>query len=135
MKYKTKPVEIEATQWFKNGDHPDDRVGEQIPDPAYAPEDGKTYTAIEGRVVRFFRNPDVSGTSKCEKCGEPMHEHGWIDETENGRTACPGDFVITNELGAHIPMDPNTFNDRFEPVLSPKDALNAEFEARHGQGG
>ena len=24
MKYRKKPVVIEATQWFKNGDHPED---------------------------------------------------------------------------------------------------------------
>lgn len=28
MKYRKKPVVIEATQWFKNGDHPEDHVGE-----------------------------------------------------------------------------------------------------------
>jgi len=40
-KYRKKPVVIEATQWFKNGDHPDDRFdatyeaagGEDAPEP------------------------------------------------------------------------------------------------------
>ena len=27
MKFRKKPVVIEATQWFKNGDHPADDVG------------------------------------------------------------------------------------------------------------
>jgi hypothetical protein len=27
MKYRKKPVVIDATQWFKNGDHPEDGKG------------------------------------------------------------------------------------------------------------
>ena len=29
MKYRKKPVVIEASQWFKNGDHPLDYVDEE----------------------------------------------------------------------------------------------------------
>ena len=46
---------IDATQWFKNGDHPDDRVGEVTTDPLGAP-----YTRQEGAVVRCVR-PGISG--------------------------------------------------------------------------
>ena len=31
-KFRKKPVVIEATQWFKNGDHPLDGVGMEAPD-------------------------------------------------------------------------------------------------------
>ena len=30
MKYRKKPVVIEATQWFKNGDHPNDYDEEYV---------------------------------------------------------------------------------------------------------
>jgi hypothetical protein len=31
--YRKKPVVVEAAQWFENGDHPNDQVGELRPDP------------------------------------------------------------------------------------------------------
>ncbi len=63
MKFRKKPVEVEATQWYKNGDHPDD---------------GET-DAVEGKIVRYFRNPSWDGEVECSVCGIRFHEHGWID--------------------------------------------------------
>src|SRR3990167_6296117 len=87
-KYRKKPVVIEATQWFKNGDHPDDAcyyVDDKSPDRYLS----------EGAVVRYFRRPDVPGDKPCAHCGVPMDAHGWIDTKEGGHIVCPGDWIIT----------------------------------------
>lgn len=79
MRYRKKPVEIEASQWFKNGDHPKDyacsetgfEAGGQI--TTFSGEERKE-KGWEGSVVRYFRRPDVSGDQACRHCGGRMHE-------------------------------------------------------------
>jgi len=118
-KFRKKPVIIEATQWFKNGDHPLDKVGEVIPDPFYT---DKTYKRLEGALVRFFRRPDVSGSARCRHCSELMHDHGWIDTKEGGHIVCPADWIITGVEGEHYPCKPSIFYasyDTTEPPTSP----------------
>lgn len=109
MKFRKKPVVIEATQWFRNGDHPFDdtrtvygSVGEPFPS--------------EGKVVRYFRRPDVSGGRACEKCGNTIDAHGWIDTLEGGHIVCPGDWIITGVKGEHYPCKPDIFAATYEPA-------------------
>lgn len=106
MKYRKKPVVIEATQWFKNGDHPEDR---------WSPE-GIIPEGREGRVVRYFRHPKISGESICSKCGIRMHEHGWIDTLEDGHNVCPGDWIIKGVKGEFYPCKPDIFEATYEKV-------------------
>lgn len=112
-KYRKKPVVIEAVQWLRNGDHPDDGVGEELPDP-WNPRG--TYTRLEGKVVRFYRHPDVPGEQECGHCSATMHHHGWIDTLEGGHTVCPGDWVITGVQGEVYPCKPHIFEATYEPV-------------------
>ncbi len=106
-KYRKKPVVIEATQWFKNGDHPEDG-NDTFPDGEYK---GEKY---EGLVVRYFRRPDVSGDRACEKCGNTMHDHGWVDTLEGGHIVCPGDWIITGVQGERYPCKPDIFAATYE---------------------
>ena len=106
MKYRKKPVVIEATQWFKNGDHPEDR---------WSPE-GVIPADWEGRVVRYYRHPQVSGDKTCNMCGSTMHVHGWVDTLEGGHIVCPGDWIITGVKGEHYPCKPDIFDMTYEPV-------------------
>jgi hypothetical protein len=116
--YRKKPVVIEATRWFKNGDHPEDRVGEQEPDPLAGSglTDSDTYERLEGAVVRFYRNPDDDGRRECEHCGRIMHDHGWIDTLEGGHNVCPGDWVITGVKGERYPCKPDIFEATYDPA-------------------
>ncbi len=98
MKFRKKPVVIEATQWFKNGDHPDD-----------GPENR------EGDVVGFYRAPEINGMSKCKHCGKQMQDHGWIDTLEGGHVVCPGDWVITGVVGERYPCKPDVFDATYSP--------------------
>ena len=115
MKYRKKPIEIEATQWFKNGDHPED---------AWSWIARKSHNSIlssdsfrsEGKVVRYFRRPDVPGESACSECGRTFHVHGWIDTLEDGHRVCPGDWIITGIKGERYPCKPDIFAATYDPV-------------------
>ena len=107
MKFCKKPVIIEATQWFKNGDHPEDNLANELK------SDG---TPPEGEVVRYFRRPDVPSDKICEICGHFMEQHGWIDMLECGHVVCPGDYVITSIRGEEYPCNPDIFETTYEPA-------------------
>ena len=74
-------------QWYTNGDHPDDKC------ILYTDSDGTPFLG-EGNIVRRYRHPEIKGSSHCSKCGNIMHLHGWIDQGEEGRTVCPGDYIV-----------------------------------------
>ena len=120
MKYRKKPIIIEATQWMKNGDHPLDYVEDRD-----GFENGELHiftgaeckaNGFEGDVVRYYRHPNVPGDSLCEQCGQPHHIHGWIDTLEQGHRVCPGDYIITGIKGEHYPCKPDIFEATYEKV-------------------
>jgi hypothetical protein len=111
MKFRKKPVIIETTQWFKNGDHPEDDVMRPFEDTGEIPT-----VPREGKVVRYFRHPDISGETICSKCGITMHHHGWIDTLEDGHNVCPGDWIITGVKGERYPCKPDIFAQTYESV-------------------
>lgn len=110
MKFRKKPVVIEATQWFKNGDHPDDAI--RLLDASHGGQNKTIET--EGKVVRYYRDPGVFGMSRCKHCGDIMHNHGWIDTLEGGHIVCPGDWIITGVKGEHYPCKPEIFEMTYE---------------------
>jgi hypothetical protein len=96
---------IEAHRWQQNGDHPGDNC--QVI-PATLPGDEYSEFWSEGRVVRYYRNPDLDGGFQCPLCGITMHLHGWIEpensigvfaDNGNGTVVCPGSMIITAGLG------------------------------------
>jgi hypothetical protein len=103
VKYRKKPVVIEAARWFKNGDHPDDGLAGR-----------------EGAVVRYFRRPEpeYDDDKIHEPCGYTWHSHGWIDTLEGGHTVCPGDWIITGVQGERYPCKPDIFEATYEAVES-----------------
>lgn len=113
MKYRKKPIVIEATQWFKSGDHPEDSRKE------FKGSDGKMFLG-EGKVVRYYRNPNLNGQMLCENshggCGNIMHNHGWIDTLEGGHVVCPGDWIITGIKGEYYPCKPDIFEATYDLV-------------------
>lgn len=117
MKFRKKPIVIDAHQWHKNGDHPlDDVVPIQV---------GQSIFDSEGRIVRYFRHPQVDGDKPCEHCGNIMFVHGWIDTLEGGHIVCPGDWIITGIAGEHYPCKPAIFESTYEPMPD-------ESPKRHG---
>lgn len=108
MKYRKKPVVIEAHQWHKNGHHPEDVSDRFV--------GGVSDGDAEGLLVRRFRHPDVPGDRLCKHCGVRMHDHGWIDTLEAGHNVCPGDWIITGIKGEHYPCKPDIFEATYESV-------------------
>lgn len=94
---------MNATQWFKNGDHPQDSCGTFSL--------GEVPVLGEGKVVRYFRS-SLFGRDYCGHCEKIWHEHGWIDEGAGGQTVCPGDFII-EVSGKHYSICPKTFKALF----------------------
>ena len=103
MKYRKKPVVIEATQWFKNGDHPKDGT-ETFEEGTFKGE------LLEGKVVRYYRTPNLDGLDSCDACGKLMYDHGWIDTFEGGHIVCQGDWIITGVKGEYYPCKPDIFD-------------------------
>jgi hypothetical protein len=88
MKYKKKPVIIEAIQWFNDGDDPD-------------VEDYELYHKLEGINI-------------CKICDKGMYSHGWIKTLEGGHIVCPGDYIITGIKGEKYPCKPDIFKLTYE---------------------
>ena len=108
-KYRKKPVVIEATQWFKNGDHPEDKT--EVFNSSTAP--GGTIRS-EGKIVRRHNVPDSCNKIKCKHCDIIMRNHGWIDTLEGGHIVCPGDWVITGVSGEMYPCKPDIFEKTYD---------------------
>ena|SRR5205807_5319779 len=108
-RFRKRPVIIEAHQWFKNGDHPQDACYPITSDEG-------TGFMSEGKIVRYYRTPDGDGDRLCEHCNIRMHNHGWIDTLEGGHIVCPGDYVITGVVGEHYPIKLAILAKTYEPV-------------------
>ena len=101
MKYRKKPVVIEAHRWYQNGDHPrDEYVG----------------LLTEGKLVRYYRTPESAGHGVCKHCGFLLHDHGWIETLEGGHIVCPGDWIIEGIQGEFYPCKPDIFEQTYEKV-------------------
>ena len=92
MKFRKKPIVVEAEQWFKVSEY---REG--------------VY-----RIVDYYRNPEVDEKTKCKQCGDIMHNHGWIDTLEGGHTVCPKDWIIIGIKGEKYPCKPDIFEQTYE---------------------
>lgn len=118
--YRKKPVEVEATQWFKNGDHPLDysktHMGYEKDTLREFPPEERMANKWEGDIVRYYRTPALNGSNVCKHCGRTMHYHGWIDTLEGGHIVCPGDWIITGVAGENYPCKPDIFNATYEAV-------------------
>lgn len=90
MKYRKKPIVIEAVQWFKIGDH-----DEVIP-----------YNSI------------VVAEGTCELCGKSYAEHGLVSTLEDSHDVahrvCPEDWIIKGVQGEFYPCKPDIFEATYE---------------------
>lgn len=90
MKYRKKPVVIDASQWWIYGDHPA----------------VKRYTVRDGDPM------------DCGWCKKPYAEHGGIstlEDTDLGmHVVCPGDWIITGVKGEHYACKPDIFAQTYD---------------------
>jgi len=85
MKFVKKPVVIEASQWFRTGDHP------QVHD----------------------YDPYGENTVPCQHCYKSMCKHGWIITLEGGHIVCPGNWVVKFREGYEI-LNSSEFAEKYE---------------------
>jgi hypothetical protein len=108
MKYRKKPVLTEATQWFANGDHPEDQ-SESIQLA------GGGSGLSEGKVVRYFRSLHIPGGRFCSECGNSMQHHGILDGLNGEEIICPGDYIVTSQKGEYYKLSAADFEAQYEP--------------------
>lgn len=102
MKYKTKPVEIEAIQWDgKNREEIFDFVGKEL---EVNLESETAYVAGQGAPIFSLTIPTLEGDHK----------------------AMQGDFIIRGLKGEYYPCKPDIFEMKYKPV---KEELN-ELESK-----
>ena len=89
MKFRKKPVVVEAVQWFKNGDASHAPI---IPVDNDHPE------------------------AKCMVCGNLWDAHANCKTLEGFHIVCPGDWIITGVHGEHYPCKPDIFEKTYEPA-------------------
>ena len=131
---------VDAEQWFKNGDHSEDNCETFISTGTSSnsldiPLDGTSSNILlegtcinedflpkgtsfqgEGKVVRYFRRPDIDGSIICIMCQHTLHEHGWLDSpTQYCERVCPGDWIV-KENGAFNAYHPFSFTLKYVPL-------------------
>lgn len=121
MKYRKKPVLTEATQWFTNGDHPQDNT---VPITLPGGEKGRS----EGKVVQYFRALHIPGLRRCPNCGNPMHLHGLLEGINGEEIICPGDYIVTNRHGRYYKLSAADFETQYESYSEPEQTMNPGSE-------
>jgi hypothetical protein len=90
MKFRKKPVVIEATQWFKMGDHP----------------------AVMG--LPTLKTMEIGLALGAKSDGILPNKLGWVETLEGGHVVTPGDWIITGVKGEHYPCKPDIFEMTYE---------------------
>lgn len=111
-RFKKMPIVVKATQWFKNGDHPEDDVFRPFEDTGKIPDKPR-----EGAVVGYYSSAfSPGGQDMCSRCGELMYTHGQLRAPEGNHVVCPGDWIITDLKGERHPCKPDIFEASYEEV-------------------
>ena len=94
MKYRKRPVVIEAFQWFQLGDH-----SHVLP----------LHTATPVNLENL----------ECNHCHRKMAGHGNVVTLEGSHIVCPGDWIIKGK-GEFYPCKPDIFEMTYDPVETGK---------------
>lgn len=97
MKYRRKPVVIDATQWWRPGDH----TAVVHPVPSAVPIPAELQTTSNSKVTPA-------------QLGAIQTLEGWMLVT-------PGDYIIRGVRGEHYACKPDIFSETYEPAPDPTD--------------
>jgi len=98
MKFRKKPVVIDATQWTG--------LGCVNPDVTKYLDENHLINTGETCKEEIYGKP----------CGRLLIEHGWVKTKEGGHIACPSDWIITGIKGEKYPCKPDIFEQTYERV-------------------
>lgn len=90
MKFRKKPVVIEAEQW-----------------------DGK-FDDVVFSFIWFIAFKDRE--TECPQCHNPLSRHGRVNTLEGSHIVCPNDWIITGVKGERYPCKPDIFEATYELV-------------------
>ena len=96
-KYRKKPIEIDAVQWFLFGDHNAVLNYHEAYDEGY----------------RMYSDPTDAGLATLVNSYKGK---GLIKTLEGWYEVCPGDFIITGVKGECYPCKEDIFNITYEKV-------------------
>lgn len=89
MKFRKKPVVIEAEQW--------------------------THFPVEVNSICGQANLTFySGAERCEHCGNPLYAHAKCPTLEGFHIVCPNDWIIKGVKGEFYPCKPDVFDMTYE---------------------
>lgn len=94
MKFRKKPVVIEATQWLKDGDHPMVEM---------------CWFDQEGRIRWAPGDNEAINVFQCTKRSAIRTLEGWHEVT-------PGDWIIQGVQGEFYPCKPDIFEATYEAI-------------------
>lgn len=106
MKFVHRPIVIDAIQWFKNGDHPQDRCETLM-------INGKPMLD-DGEIVRRYYGLYSDHIGQCLECGKAYNDHGRVNTGQDWVKVCPGDWIVSTIDGFHQPLKPVIFEQLFE---------------------
>lgn len=101
MRARKKPIEVEATRWIEQGDHP---------------------------AVSPWGSTLVPGGFECDECPRLLEEHGLVKSLEGTMRVCPGDWVITGVSGEHYAIKPETFERSYDRIEEIEEGEEGAFE-------
>ena len=110
-KYSKKPVEVDANQWFKNGDHPEDKSK-----GFWGGAKKQDWIEPDGKIVMRHGMGFIDGEKLCKHCENKMSIHGWISTLEGGHIVCPADWIIEGVKGEFYPCKPDVFKLTYEKI-------------------
>lgn len=96
-KFRRKAVVLEASQWFKHGDH-----------PSVQPINNDTVNPLPDWTKEDLDDLIMGGTNPLTI--------GLIPTLEGAHIVRPGDWIMTGTHGEHYPIKPDIFPDLYEPV-------------------
>lgn len=111
QKYRKRPVVIEAFQWFKKGDHPEDNCETIHPNP-----DNNVHLKSFLSENEFIEYYGFGRNKICKICNKSLYHHGCIRTLEGKHIVCPGDYIITGIQGEQYPCKPDIFEATYEKV-------------------
>lgn len=92
MKFRKRPVVVDAVQFHIDEHFDGKRVHEDIP-------------GVKTRLDQY-------------RDGQPPHRVFYIDTPEGPHTVSDGDWIITGVAGEHYPCKPDIFEASYEPVAT-----------------
>lgn len=105
---------VELHQWYRNGDHPEDRTINRINTGRIV---GRHFSVIEPEVAKTI----------CSDCDKPLGQHGFLNQKvaiQHPTTCyvvCPGDYIrthrdpITNRIVGYTTMKRAHVESFYEP--------------------